>query len=239
MGTRTAHNPIAVMAARLSRSAITGATRLRPALTSRALPSIAARYNSNVPAEDPKKKAQSILDSLPGSSLASIAAISNELYVFNEETIVAFALLTVFYGVGKYGGPAYAEWAQGQQDKMKGILNQARENHTKSVQERIESVKEFGGVIDITKTLFEVSKETAKLEAEAYELEQKTAIASEAKSVLDSWVRYEQSVKQRQQKELADSVIAKVEKELSNPKVLQQILDQSVKDVERLVSQKA
>merc|ERR1712000_49787 len=132
--------------------------------------------------------------------------ISNELYVFNEETIVAFALLTVFYGVGKYGGPAYAEWAQGQQDKMKGILNQARENHTKSVQERIESVKEFGGVIDITKTLFEVSKE---------------------------------SVKQRQQKELADSVIAKVEKELSNPKVLQQILDQSVKDVERLVSQKA
>merc|ERR1711981_106550 len=237
MGTRTAHNPIAVMAARLSRSAITGATRLRPALTSRALPSIAARYNSNVPAEDPKKKAQSILDSLPGSSLASkaailsagaglsIAAISNELYVFNEETIVAFALLTVFYGVGKYGGPAYAEWAQGRQDKMKGILNQARENHTKSVQERIESVKEFGGVIDITKTLFEVSKETA--------------IASEAKSVLDSWVRYEQSVKQRQQKELADSVIAKVEKELSNPKVLQQILDQSVKDVERLVSQKA
>jgi F-type H+-transporting ATPase subunit b len=31
---------------------------------------------------------------------------------------------------------------------------------------------------------------------------------------------------------LADSVIAKVEKELQNPKVLQQILDQSIKDVE-------
>ena len=41
-------------------------------------------------------------------------------------------------------------------------------------------------------------------------------------------------MKQRQQKELADSVIAKVEKELSNPKVLQQILDQSVKDVESM-----
>jgi F-type H+-transporting ATPase subunit b len=75
-------------------------------------------------------------------------------------------------------------------------------------------------------------QETAKLEAQAYELEQKTAIAHEAKTVLDSWVRYEHSVKQRQQKELADSVIAKVEKDLQNPKVLQQILDQSVKDVE-------
>jgi F-type H+-transporting ATPase subunit b len=50
--------------------------------------------------------------------------------------------------------------------------------------------------------------------------------------VLDSWVRYESQVKQRQQKELAQSIIAKVHKELENPKVLQQILQQSVADVE-------
>ena len=40
-------------------------------------------------------------------------------------------------------------------------------------------------------------------------------------------------MKQRQQKELADSIIAKVDKDLENPKVLKQILDQSVADVER------
>jgi F-type H+-transporting ATPase subunit b len=82
-------------------------------------------------------------------------------------------------------------------------------------------------------------QETAKLEAEAFELEQKTALAAEAKSVLDSWVRYEGQVKQRQQKELADSVIAKISKELENPKVLQQILQQSVADVEKIVASKA
>ena len=76
-------------------------------------------------------------------------------------------------------------------------------------------------------------QETAKLEAQAYDIEQKTAIAQEAKNVLDSWVRYEGQVKQRQQRELADAVIAKVEKDLEDPKVLRQILDQSVKDVER------
>ena len=75
-------------------------------------------------------------------------------------------------------------------------------------------------------------QETAKLEAQAFELEQKTAIASEAKTVLDSWVRYEGQVKARQQRELAQSVIAKVQKELENPKVLQQILQQSIADVE-------
>lgn len=76
------------------------------------------------------------------------------------------------------------------------------------------------------------AQETAKLEAQAYELEQKTALAHEAKTVLDSWVRYEGQVKQRQQKELAEAVIAKIEKELENPKTLKQILDQSVADVE-------
>ena len=39
-------------------------------------------------------------------------------------------------------------------------------------------------------------------------------------------------MKQRQQKELADSIIGKIQKELENPKVLQQILQQSVADVE-------
>lgn len=76
------------------------------------------------------------------------------------------------------------------------------------------------------------SKETAQLEAKIFELEQRTALAAEAKQVLDSWVRYEGQVKQREQKELAESVIGKISKELENPKTLQQILQQSIADVE-------
>ena len=45
-------------------------------------------------------------------------------------------------------------------------------------------------------------------------------------------MRYEGQVKQRQQKELAESIIGKITKELENPKTLQQILQQSVADVE-------
>ncbi|KAB2571314.1 putative atp synthase subunit mitochondrial precursor protein [Lasiodiplodia theobromae] len=240
------------MASRLARSAV-GAARLRPTVPVRAVPTVfaQARAASNVPSEEPKKKAQSIIDSLPGNSLVSkaailsagaglsAAAISNELYVINEESIVMLSLLTVFFAVGKFGGPMYREWAESQNNKVKNILNSARQEHTEAVQKRIESVKDLSGVIDTTKALFEVSKETAKLEAQAYELEQKTALAHEAKSVLDSWVRYEGQVKQRQQKELAESIIAKIEKELENPKTLKQILDQSVADVERIVAQKA
>ncbi|KAI9746105.1 MAG: atp4 subunit B of the stator stalk of mitochondrial F1F0 ATP synthase [Claussenomyces sp. TS43310] len=236
------------MASRLARSAI-GAARLRPALPTRAFPALttsltSSRSTSNVPAEDPKKKAQSILDSLPGNSLisktailssgagAAIYALSNEYYVVNEESVVAFCLLSIFFAVGKYGGPMYKEWADGQIEKVKGILNAARADHTSAVKARIDNVQQMGGVVDTTKALFEVSKETAQLEAKAYELQQATALAAEAKSVLDSWVRYEGQVKQRQQTELAASIISKIQKELENPKVLQQILQQSVADVE-------
>ncbi|KAI9702101.1 MAG: atp4 subunit B of the stator stalk of mitochondrial F1F0 ATP synthase [Candelina mexicana] len=242
------------MASRLARSAV-GAARLRPAFPPRALPTLSTsintvRHASNVPSEDPKQKAQSIIDSLPGNSLVSktailsagaglsIAAISNELYVVNEESIAMFCILSVFWAVAKYGGPMYKGWADGQVNKIKNILNAAREDHTAAVKQRINSVQELGGVIDITKQLFEVSKETAKLEAQAFELEQKTALVSEAKSVLESWVRYEGQVKQRQQRELAESVIGKIQKELENPKTLQQILQQSISDVERIVASK-
>lgn len=50
--------------------------------------------------------------------------------------------------------------------------------------------------------------------------------------MLDSWVRYEGQVKTRQQRELAESIINKITKELENPKTLHQILQQSVADVE-------
>lgn len=54
--------------------------------------------------------------------------------------------------------------------------------------------------------------------------------------MLDSWVRYESQVKQRQQQELAQSVIAKIQKELESPRALQQILQQAVADVESMYS---
>lgn len=123
-----------------------------------------------MPAEDPKKRAQSIIDALPGNSLVSktailsagtgvsVWAISNELYVVNEETVVAFCLLATWYGIIKYTGPMYSEWAQGQVQKIKDILNTARAGHADAVKARIEDVKPLSNVVEITKTLFEVSK---------------------------------------------------------------------------------
>jgi len=152
-----------------------GAAKLRPTLPYRVLPSLSTpltsiRHASNVPAEEPKKRAQSIIDALPGSSLASktailsagtgvaVWAISNELYVVNEESVVAFCLLSVFYGIFKYGGPAYKDWAEGQISRVKEILYTAKTGHAAAVKSRIEDVKPLSNVVEITKQLFEVSK---------------------------------------------------------------------------------
>lgn len=88
----------------------------------------------------------------------SIWAISNELYVFNEETVVAFCLLAVFTGIYKYGGPMYKDWADGQIQRIKDILDTARSGHADAVRARIEDVKPLSNVVEITRQLFDVSK---------------------------------------------------------------------------------
>lgn len=52
----------------------------------------------------------------------------------------------------------YKEWAEGQVQKQKDILNSARADHTDAVKQRVENVKQLSGVVDVTKQLFEVSK---------------------------------------------------------------------------------
>ncbi|QEU61218.1 Atp4 [Kluyveromyces lactis] len=217
-------------------------------LCSRQAPIAAVRYMSTPAPQDPKAKASSILDALPGntalsktgilatSAAAAVYAISNQLYVLNEETILVATFTGVVLAGIKFLAPAYNEFAENRVKQVSSILNSSRTKHVDAVKERIESVSELKNVSDTTKVLFDVSKETVKLEAEAFELKQQVDLAAEAKSVLDSWVRYEASVRQLQQQQIADSVVAKVQSELGNPKFQEKVLQQSVADVEKLLA---
>lgn len=52
----------------------------------------------------------------------------------------------------------YNEWATAQNQKIRDILNSARADHTQAVKERIDSVRQLGSVVEVTKDLFAVSK---------------------------------------------------------------------------------
>ena len=62
---------------------------------------------------------------------------------------------------------------------------------------------------------------------------QKVAVAAEVKSVLDSWVRYEQQMKESEQAELTKSVINKVLASIKDEKTQKDILMNAVAEVER------
>ena len=76
-------------------------------------------------------------------------------------------------------------------------------------------------------------QETAKLEAETFVQQQKVAVASEVKAVLDSWVRYEQQLKESEQAELTKTVIDKVLASIKDEKTQREVLLGSVAEVER------
>ncbi|KAG2236293.1 hypothetical protein INT48_001356, partial [Thamnidium elegans] len=233
------------------------ATVARPAMISasrQAVRASAIRGFTTKTEEEPKQKANSLLESLPGNSIVaktgyvtaatgvSAFLISKEIYVMNEETLVLVAgagLLTVLL---KYLREPFTNMAN-EHIEVKiiiiittiieiNILVQAREDHKGAVQERIEEVGQMKDLVDVTKALFELSRETAQLEAEAFELKQQVAVASEVKTTLDSWVRHEANVRDREQKQLAAYLIEKINKELQDPKIQQQILDQAVLDIQ-------
>ena len=140
----------------------------------------------------PETRASALIDMLPGNSIVSkttwvtvgtglsALAISKELYVANEETVILVAFLIFATFIGRTVSGPYKEWADGQIEvseerrlrklsahtltrildpqKISGILNGARKEHTNAVQSRIDSVNEQRDVVDITKSLFAVAK---------------------------------------------------------------------------------
>ncbi|CAO3649179.1 unnamed protein product [Cunninghamella echinulata] len=229
------------MALRLLTKGATAATIARPALTlsGQSIGAVAVRNYS-------AQQANSIIESLPGNSLVTKTGyvtlgtglatflISKEIYVFNEETLVLVAAGGLLGVLLKYLREPFTEMGNEHINRIKSVLNQARNDHKTAVQERIDQAGQLKDLVDVTKALFEISRETAKLEAEAFQLKQQVSVAHEVKATLDSWVRHEASLREREQKQLAAYLIEKIQKDLQDPKIQQQILDQAIVDVQKI-----
>ncbi|KAF9224133.1 ATP4, subunit B of the stator stalk of mitochondrial F1F0 ATP synthase [Gyrodon lividus] len=230
-------------------------TTLKASARSRAVPTVArainARAMSSAP-PPPAERASEIINSLPSSpSLVTktgsailgtgllATAISQELYVVNEETVVAVGTFILLTYIAKLVREPYRDWANANIERIKNVLDSARTEHTQAVKDRINSVEQMKDVVSLTEGLFALSKETAQLEADAFVQRQKVALASELKAVLDSWVRYEQQQKESEQVELAKSVVAKVMAGLHDEKTQKDILTSAIAEVEQLVKAKA
>ena len=127
----------------------------------------------------------------------------------------------------------YKAWAEGHINRIKSILNSSRAEHTNAVKERIANVEKMKDVVSVTEGLFALSKETAQLESEIFVQRQKVQLAAEVKSVLDSWVRFEQQAKESEQADLVKTVVDNVLKSLSNEKTQKDILASAVAEIER------
>jgi len=238
------------MASRIAVNALKSTVgRARPQASLAAVSRFQSRGMSTQP---PAERASEIIDKLPsspnlltktgsvilGSGLVA-TAISQELYVMNEETVIAVGFFLLLTFIAKSVREPYRDWAEAQIAKIRGILDGARAEHTQAVKDRINSVGQMKDVVSITEGLFALSKETAKLEADSFVLKQKVALASELKSVLDSWVRYEQQAKEKEQAALAKTVIENVLKTIQDEKTQKDILASAVAEVEQLVKSKA
>ncbi|KAA1083547.1 atp4 subunit B of the stator stalk of mitochondrial F1F0 ATP synthase [Puccinia graminis f. sp. tritici] len=209
------------------------------------------RFNSTTTAPtDPKAKANAFLDALPGNSAISKTgwvtlaaslggyAVSNELYVVNEESVILAGFVIMVGYLSTVIKEPYKQWADSVIEKQRSVLNASRTEHTNAVKERIASVSEMKDVVSVTKTLFEMSRDTAVTEHELHKMKQKMAVKDEIKSILDGWVRVETQAREAEQAELVKQVVSSVQKQLEDPKLQKEIMSNSIAEIEALIKDK-
>ncbi|KAI6013579.1 hypothetical protein EDC04DRAFT_3094254, partial [Pisolithus marmoratus] len=132
-------------------------------------PSKAIRAMST-PNPPPSERASEIINSLPsspnlitktgtailGTGLLA-TAISQELYVVNEETVVAAGTFILLAYLAKLIREPYRDWANGHIERVKTVLENSRAEHTQAVKDRINSVEHEGCSLANT-GLFAISK---------------------------------------------------------------------------------
>merc|ERR1712032_550782 len=143
------------------------------------------------------------------------AAVSSEIYVVNEETVLAVGFFILVAVIAKTAGALYTAWAEGHIQRIKSTLNAAKAEHQQAVEQRIDSVKTLKEVVPLTEQLYAVARETNAVEHENFRLAQEQAVKAELKSVLDSWVRFEQQQREAEQQALVKTVRENVEAELA------------------------
>jgi F-type H+-transporting ATPase subunit b len=150
--------------------------------------------------KEPSLVATSLLDKFAGDSLAaksstvmitaSIASylISKEIYIIDGEFFEMMCLFGAYYVWYSNGKTMAKDYFKGRQDQIKSVLENARKDHSSVVQERITHIQKMSDTVEVTEALYEISKDIAKLEAQAYELKQKVGFTNEVKQTLDQWV---------------------------------------------------
>jgi len=238
------------MASRVAGKVLRAAAISRPTLV--VAPRIAATQTTRGLATQPSpdEKASSIINAVPSTSLftktggvilgtgLTAAAISSELYVANEETVLAVGFFVIIFATARSIAAPYSSWANGHIERIKGILSSARQEHTKAVTERIDSVGQMKDVVPLTQSLYSVAKEINEVEHQNFALSQEAAVKQELKAVLDSWVRYEQQQRESEQADLVKSVQAAVDAELAKPAFRKQLLEEALSHVESMAKQK-
>ncbi|KAK1927790.1 putative ATP synthase [Papiliotrema laurentii] len=235
------------MASRFALRGLRSAAIARP-VVARTLP-MATRSMASQPTPD--EKAASIINAVPSSSLwtktgglilgtgLTAAAVSSELYVVNEETVLAVGFIIIVAAIAKSAGAPYKAWAEGHIERIKGQLNSAKTEHQKAIEERIDSVKTLKEVVPLTEQLYAVARETNAVEHENFRLQQEQAVKAELKSVLDSWVRYEQQQREAEQQALVKTVRENVEAELAKPAFKKQLLEEALTHIEQIAKSKS
>ncbi|KAL7409707.1 ATP synthase [Mrakia frigida] len=244
------------MASKLLATSLRSAARPSVVAPAIRMSSVAAGVKLDHPAtptfhtQTPEEKASALLEAVPevswatktgtvlgGVALAAIA-VSQEFYVVNSETIIFVATMATGTLLIKGISGPFDKWCEFHNNKKLKILTEARQGHYDAVANKIDQISLLSDSVQTTKDLYALSKQTAEYEAANFVLKQENALNTEAKAVLDSWVRHEQQVRESEQAQLVKTIQANVLKSIADPKFKKELIASALADIEKMINAK-
>ena len=107
--------------------------------------------------------------------------LSKEYIIYHPESLVLACFAGITYIVVTKFGKGIGESLDERAIDFKRQLSTSHEANKAAVGARIEEIKGFTGAVDVTKQIFEATREIAKLNAEVRELEVKQKLVADIK----------------------------------------------------------
>ncbi|XP_068742680.1 ATP synthase F(0) complex subunit B1, mitochondrial-like [Montipora capricornis] len=160
-------------------------------------------------------------------------ALSKELLVIHEETVLAFVMGTTLYYLSKYVSKPIADMLDARYQSILDMFNEGRNAEIQSLTDQIEELKKIEYMSTVRKDVIEIYRENNAMSLELDYRNKLHEVVREVKKRLDYQAEIESFQRKTEQQHIIDWVEREVVKSIT-PQLEKESVSQCIKDLKAM-----
>lgn len=146
--------------------------------------------------------------------------IANDIYIFNEESLILMSFLLFSRFLYLKAGPPLREYLEAYAEGIRSKFVSSAVQEKEFLKSEIADLEGFRDYVDVAKSFCELKRETILLEAELHEVKQKYELMNSIKMSLNEHVRAANEKRENDRRLAVSNLIQSVMEELKDPKLV-------------------